>query len=183
MSTGDAVSAHLAFGSNLGNRVAAMRTGIASLRRRGVEPEVFSSLYHSAPKYVGAQPPFVNLVGRFRTRLSPSELLDACKEAERAAGRRQRERFGPRELDVDIVLYGERQVEEEDLVVPHPRMEERLFVLVPLSEIDPDLEIPGKGKVSELVRRALEDLPGEERVVSLGSFEPERGRPLDGGPV
>ncbi len=182
MSEGEAETVYLAFGSNLGNRVAAMRTGIAALRGRGVEPEAFSSLYHSAPKYVEDQPPFVNLVGRFRTRLAPRELLAACKEAERAAGRQERERFGPRELDVDIVLYGDRRIDEEALEVPHPRLTERLFVLVPLAEIDPELEVPGVGRAGELARQALEELPAE-RVVSLGSFEPTRGRPLDGSPV
>lgn len=178
----ESVEVYLAFGSNLGNRVAAMRTGIAWLRNAGVEPEVFSSLYHSSAKYMEDQPPFVNMVGRFRTRMPPEDLMTACKEAEQAAGRQPRERYGPRELDVDVVLYDDRQIERQGLQIPHPRLQERLFVLVPLTEIDPDLEVPGLGKVSEIARKALRELPERERVVSLGSFEPTRGRPLDGGP-
>ena len=171
---------HLAFGSNLGNRVAAIRTGVEALRRTGVEPVAFSSLYHSAAKYVSDQPPYVNLVGLFRTRLDPLELLEACKSAELAAGRQERERYGPRELDVDILLIGDRIISEEGLKVPHPAIGERLFVLVPLAEISPGLEVPELGVVEDLRDTALADLPEEERVTGLGSFVPERGRTLDG---
>ena len=174
------VTVYLALGSNLGNRVAAMRTGVAVLRRSGLEPESFSSLYHSRPKYMSDQPPFVNAVGRFTTRLEPLEVLEACKEAERSAGRQQRDRYGPRELDVDLLLYGERTIQETGLQVPHPALPERLFVLEPLTEVAPDLVVPGLGEVSALLDEALQSLPIEERVVPLGSFDPNRGRPLDG---
>jgi len=165
-------------GSNLGNRVAALRTGVAALIQAGLEPEAFSDLYHSRPKYLPDQPPFVNAVGRFRTRLTPLQVLAAGRAAEAAAGRRPRERYGPRELDVDILLYGGRRIEGEGLTVPHPALAERLFVLVPLAELDPGLEVPGLGPLSGLLSEALARLPAEERVVSLGRFEPGRGRPL-----
>ncbi len=169
----------LGLGSNLGNRVAALRTGVAELVRAGLEPEAFSDLYHSRPKYLIDQPPFVNAVGRFHTRLTPRQVLAACRAAEAAAGRRPRERYGPRELDVDLLLYGDRRVHEESLTVPHPALAERLFVLVPLASLDPDLEVPGLGPVTGLLTEALRRLPEEEGVVSLGGFVPDRGRPLD----
>lgn len=178
----DGPTVYLAFGANLGNRVAALRTGVNYLARRGVEPQAFSSLYQSAPQYMTEQPPFVNCVGRFRTRLEPVALLTLCKEAEAAAGRQPRERYGPRELDVDILLYGTAVVAEEGLQIPHPGIAERLFVLVPLAELDPDLQIPDLGPVSGLLETARQAAPATGRIVSLGAFEPGRGRALDGTP-
>ena len=180
---GGGVRVWLGLGSNLGNRVAALRLGVAELARAGLEPEAFSELYHSRPKYLTDQPPFVNTVGRFHTRLTPLQVLAACRAAEIAAGRRPRERYGPRELDVDLLLYGDRRVHEEDLTVPHPALAERLFVLVPLAALDPELEVPGLGPVAGLLTVALQRLPVEERVVSLGGFVPDRGRPLDPHPL
>jgi 2-amino-4-hydroxy-6-hydroxymethyldihydropteridine diphosphokinase len=168
----------LGLGSNLGNRVAALRTGVAELARAGLVPEAFSDLYHSRPKYLMDQPPFVNAVGRFRTRLDPRQVLAACRAAEAAAGRRPRERYGPRELDIDLLLYADRRIQEEGLTVPHPALAERLFVLEPLAALDPDLEVPGLGPVRGLLSEALACLPLEERVVSMGRFEPGRDRPL-----
>ena len=182
-SGGEEVDVFIAFGSNVGNRVAAFRTAVHVLRESGVEPHSFSSLYHSRPKYVTDQPPFVNGVGRFRTRLAPRDLLDACQRAEAAAGRQKRERYGPRELDVDILLYGDRIVAEKGLRIPHPGIPERLFVLEPLAELQPDLEIPGMNEVTSLRDAALATLPEAERVVALGAFVPDRGRPLDGAPA
>jgi 2-amino-4-hydroxy-6-hydroxymethyldihydropteridine diphosphokinase len=176
---GGPVRVWLGLGSNLGHRVAALRTGVAELVRAGLEPEAFSDLYHSRPKYFTDQPPFVNAVGRFYTRLTPLQVLAACRAAEAAAGRRPGERYGPRELDVDLLLYGNRQVREKELTIPHPALAERLFVLVPLAALDPELEVPGIGPVTGLLTVALERLPEEERVVSLGGFVPDRGRPLE----
>ncbi len=176
------VTVWLGLGSNLGNRVAALRTGVAALEAAGLEPEAFSDLYHSRPKYVTEQPPFVNAVGRFRTRLDPDGVLAACQAAEAAAGRQPRERFGPRELDVDLLVYGDRVVVREGLQVPHPALAERLFVLVPLAELDPDLEVPGLGRVDVLLQAARAALPEIEQVTSLGRFVPGRGRSL-GGPA
>jgi 2-amino-4-hydroxy-6-hydroxymethyldihydropteridine diphosphokinase len=174
------VEIYLAFGANLGNRVAAIRTGVETLRRAGVEAIAFSSLYHSKAKYMADQPPFVNLVGRFRTALDPRRLLDACQAAEHSAGRQKRERYGPRELDVDILLYGDREVAEEGLTIPHTALKERLFMLVPLGELAPGLLIPGLGAIESLRDAAEASLPEEERAIDLGTFVPERGRVLDG---
>lgn len=172
---GTLTEVYLAFGSNLGNRLAAIRTGVSVLAERGVELVAFSSLYFSRPKYITEQPPFLNCVGRFLTSLVPEELLSVCQEAELAVGRQSREKYGPRELDVDILLFGEEIISAKGLSIPHPHLAERLFVLVPLAELAPDLVIPGLSAISDLLARAIHSLPEEEGVVSLGAFyESER---------
>ena len=128
--------AFLALGSNLGDRWAYLRSGVAGL------PDVVavSSVYETAP--VGGpedQGPFLNCVAELSTAKSPHELLEAAQGAERAARRVRTERWGPRTLDVDVLLVGDLRVDDEDLVVPHPRMWERGFVLVPLAELAPEL--------------------------------------------
>ena len=167
---GPAVEVYLAFGSNIGDRVAAIRSGIDVLHQRGIEPVAFSSLYHSEPKYRTDQPPFINCVGRFSTLLGPQQLLAACAEAEKVSGRRRRKRYGPRELDVDVLLYGAEVIKREGLTVPHPGLVERLFVLVPLAELAPALYVPGMGRVVDMLARARQSLPEEEEVVNLGAF-------------
>jgi 2-amino-4-hydroxy-6-hydroxymethyldihydropteridine diphosphokinase len=130
------VRAFLALGSNLGDRRAHLQFAIDSL------PDVVavSSIHETAP--VGGpegQGPYLNAVVQLDTELSPRELLDWCRRLEDAAGRVRTERWGPRPLDVDVLLVGDLVVDEPDLVVPHPRMWERDFVLMPLKELAPDL--------------------------------------------
>jgi 2-amino-4-hydroxy-6-hydroxymethyldihydropteridine diphosphokinase len=126
----------VALGSNLGDRWALLRGGLALL------PDVMavSPVYETAP--VGGpagQGPYLNLVAELRTAATPRELLGAAQRAEVAADRTRKERWGPRTLDVDILLVGDLVVEEPDLQVPHPRMWERGFVLVPLADLAPEL--------------------------------------------
>ncbi len=128
--------AFLALGSNLGDRWSHLRRAVAAT------PDVTrtSPVYETAP--VGGpsgQGPFLNAVVELDTELSPRQLLDLCRRLEEAAGRVRAERFGPRTLDVDVLLVGDLAVEDPDLVVPHPRMWERPFVLVPLAQLAPDL--------------------------------------------
>ncbi len=128
--------AFVALGSNLGDRWALLRGGLALL------PDVMavSPVYETAP--VGGpagQGPYLNLVAELRTAATPRELLGAAQRAEVAADRTRKERWGPRTLDVDILLVGDLVVEEPDLQVPHPRMWERGFVLVPLADLAPEL--------------------------------------------
>lgn len=128
--------AFLALGSNLGDRWGYLRAGLAGL------PDVVavSSVYETAP--VGGpdeQGPFLNCVAELSTTKTPHQLLDAAHAAEQAAHRVRVVRWGPRTLDVDVLLVGDLQVDDEDLVVPHPRMWERGFVLVPLAELAPEL--------------------------------------------
>ncbi len=128
--------AFLALGSNLGDRWSHLRRAVAAM------PEVTrtSPVYETAP--VGGpagQGPYLNAVVEMDTELSPRHLLGLCRRLEEAAGRVRGERFGPRTLDVDILLVGDLVVDDPDLVVPHPRMWDRPFVLVPLAQLAPDL--------------------------------------------
>jgi len=135
--------AFLALGSNLGDRWALLRRGVAAL------PDVVavSPVYETDP--VGGpddQGAYLNLVVELDTDLSPRELLAAAQRAEAGAKRVRTERWGPRTLDVDVLLVGDEAVDEPDLVVPHPRMWERAFVLVPLADLAPELvsEMPSR---------------------------------------
>jgi len=113
-----------------------------------------SRLYRSAPWGRADQPEFVNAVVALQTELTPRELLEALLKIERAAGRaRDATRWGPRVLDLDILLFGDRLIDEPGLHVPHPHLHERAFVLLPLAEIAPDLIVPGHGRVDDLARR------------------------------
>lgn len=124
--------AFLGLGSNLGDRMCTLARAVAGL------PDVaaVSSVYETEP--VGGpegQPPYLNIVVQLETDLSPRDLLEVGQRLEAAAGRVRDVRFGPRTLDVDVLLVGEMVVDEPDLVVPHPRMYERAFVLIPLAEL------------------------------------------------
>ncbi|MGH8213525.1 MAG: 2-amino-4-hydroxy-6-hydroxymethyldihydropteridine diphosphokinase, partial [Rhodanobacteraceae bacterium] len=109
-------------------------------------------LYRSAPWGNIEQPEFVNAVAELDTSLEPRELLDALLAIERAAGReRKGERWGPRVLDLDLLLHGARVLDEPGLTLPHPHLHERAFVLLPLNDVASDLEVPGRGLVRELL--------------------------------
>jgi 2-amino-4-hydroxy-6-hydroxymethyldihydropteridine diphosphokinase len=156
--------AYLGLGSNVGDRLSHLRTAVATLR--SIDPALaVSSLYETAP--VGGPPGqtwYLNLVVGMRTRSSPRQLLDLAHELERCAGRVRTVRFGPRTLDVDVLLVGELSVDEDDLVVPHPRMWERAFVLAPLEELDPSLVPAGW-------RERLGAAAGEDAVRRVGSLD------------
>lgn len=125
----------LGLGSNLGDRAENLRFARREIGRF-LEELRCSRVYETEPRHVTDQPPFLNACCVGKTTLAPEELLARCREVERAAGRtRGGERYGPRVLDVDILLYGGRRVERPGLRIPHPRMMERAFVLVPLSEV------------------------------------------------
>ncbi|MEX2659788.1 MAG: 2-amino-4-hydroxy-6-hydroxymethyldihydropteridine diphosphokinase [Acidimicrobiales bacterium] len=128
--------AFLALGSNLGDRVATLRRAVSLLD----DVVAVSPVYETAP--VGGradQSPYLNAVVELATDRSPRQLIEFCWRLEVDAGRVRHERWGPRTLDVDILLVGDQVVDEEDLVVPHPRMWERRFVLAPLADLAPDL--------------------------------------------
>lgn len=127
--------AYLALGSNLGDRRDQLRAAIVGLGARGAPVVRASSLYESAPMYVLDQPAFLNAVVEAETDLSPEELLSAAKAIERELGRQPRVRNGPRELDIDVLLYGDERRDTPELALPHPRMHERPFVVVPLGEL------------------------------------------------
>lgn len=110
-----------------------------------------SSLYRSAPMGPQDQPCFINAVAEIDTALAPDALLDALQDIEAAHGRVRERRWGPRTLDLDILIYRDLQSRSERLSIPHPGLPERAFVLYPLAELEPDLEVPGHGRVRDLL--------------------------------
>lgn len=143
-SSGDVpTTAYLALGSNLGDRLEHLRAAVRELEaRQGVDVVRSSRVYETEP--VGPpQPAYLNAVVQVDTTLTPRELLESALGVEDSLGRVRAERWGPRTIDVDILVYDEQTVDEPDLVIPHPRMHERGFVLVPLGELDPDAMLPG----------------------------------------
>jgi 2-amino-4-hydroxy-6-hydroxymethyldihydropteridine diphosphokinase len=151
----DVRRAFIGLGSNLGDRRAALRQGVAQLEAAG-DVTAVSPLYETEP--VGGpedQGAFLNLVVELATPDSPWQLLARCHEVEEAAHRVRTVRFGPRTLDADVLLVGDLTLDEPDLVVPHPRMWERRFVLQPLSDLAPELVPPERliaagGKVARV---------------------------------
>lgn len=119
------------------------------LARPGLRIERSSRVYETDPVGGPPQPQYLNAVVQAQTTLSPHDLLAACMDVEQRMGRVRAERWGPRIIDVDVLTYDEEKVDEPDLVVPHPRMNERAFVLVPLLELNPDPALPGRGRISE----------------------------------
>lgn len=128
---------YLAIGSNQGDRLANLQAGLAGLAP-AVQLTNYSSVYETAAAYVEDQPPFLNAVVAGTTELAPHALLALLKQIEHVCGRRPGLRYGPRPLDLDILLYGDLELNSADLIIPHPRMVERDFVLRPLAEIAPN---------------------------------------------
>jgi 2-amino-4-hydroxy-6-hydroxymethyldihydropteridine diphosphokinase len=146
--------AYIGIGSNLGNREATIAEAMKQLgAERGIELVASSSLRETEPVGYESQPRFLNGAALVETELSPRALLGRLLAIERRLGRVRGEgpRFGPRTIDLDLLLYGEEVVDEPGLRVPHPRLHERRFVLEPLAELDPGLEIPGHGPVQALL--------------------------------
>jgi 2-amino-4-hydroxy-6-hydroxymethyldihydropteridine diphosphokinase len=131
----------LGLGSNLGDRDAYLRAALQALAPT-YQVERISRVYETAPQLVAEQPPYHNLVCAGRTAHGPHALLRFLKTLEQRLGRQPSYRYGPREIDLDILLYGDQIIATPDLIIPHPRMTERAFVLVPLAEILPDLRHP-----------------------------------------
>jgi 2-amino-4-hydroxy-6-hydroxymethyldihydropteridine diphosphokinase len=148
--------AYIAVGSNLGDREDTIRAAVAELANEpSIRVVAVSGLIDTDPVGVVDQPRFLNGVVDIETELPPRELLTLLLDVERRFGRVRdaSQPQGPRTLDLDLVLYGEQQIDEPGLSVPHPRLHEREFVLGPLAEIAPGLEVPGKGKVETLRAR------------------------------
>ena len=139
--------AYVGIGANLGDRESTIRAAIAALP--GVV--AVSELRETDPVGVVDQPRFLNGAAQLDTDLSARQLLDALLAIERELGRERRERWGPRTIDLDLLLYGSDAVDEPGLTVPHPLLHERRFVLEPLNELDPELVIPGRGRVTDLL--------------------------------
>jgi 2-amino-4-hydroxy-6-hydroxymethyldihydropteridine diphosphokinase len=143
---------YVGLGSNLNDPHGQLAAGMNELAELpGTQVEARSSLYESEPMGPSDQPDYVNAVVRLRTALSPEALLDGLQAIEQGHGRQRTRRWGARTLDLDILLYGERQIAGPRLRVPHPGIARRNFVLHPLAELDSQLEIPGLGSVAELL--------------------------------
>ena len=147
--------AYVGLGGNLGDREGTLRRALEHL---SAEPSIVvvrtSRFRETEPVGLREQPPFLNAVACLETELPPRVLLTRLLGVERALGRtRDGPRFGPRTVDLDLLLYGDAVIDEPGLRVPHPRLHERRFVLEPLAELDPDLDVPGRGRVSDLLAK------------------------------
>ncbi|HYE36604.1 2-amino-4-hydroxy-6-hydroxymethyldihydropteridine diphosphokinase [Methylocaldum sp.] len=151
----DKVAAYIGLGANLGDPIEAIKSARLAINNvAGIRELAFSSLYRSTPLGPADQPDYVNAVMSVETTLRPLELLRELQAIETAHGRvRKGERWGARTLDLDLLLYGRERIVSEVLTVPHPGIADREFVLYPLGEIAPDLDIPGKGLLADLVRK------------------------------
>ncbi len=144
---------YIGLGSNLGDREATIRRALELLAAGGgIEVEAVSSLRETDPVGYADQPRFLNGAAAIRTQLAPRAVLARLQHVERALGRdRSGPRFGPRTIDLDLLLYDGEQINETGLEIPHPRLAERRFVLEPLAELDSALEVPGRGSVQALL--------------------------------
>jgi 2-amino-4-hydroxy-6-hydroxymethyldihydropteridine diphosphokinase len=164
-------AAVLGLGGNIGDTRGLMAAAIERLSRDpGIEVQKVSALYRTPPWGKTDQPPFLNAAIRIETRLSPEALLKTVLDVEQALGRRRAERWGPRTLDIDILLYGTIAVELPGLRIPHPRVAERAFALAPLVDVMPEAEISGSPAVEWL---AKSDRAGMERLAEPGWERPQ----------
>lgn len=168
----------ISLGSNLGDRKSLLTS---ALRELDIHPRLkvlrSSSFYRTSPWGVTDQPDFINAVAELESGLDAPATLAALQEVESRLGRnREGRRWGPRTIDIDLLLYGDEIYLLPDLRVPHPRMHRRRFVLEPLAELDGDLLIPGRGTVARCLRRLVRDsVPGRQE-----SVEKLAGNPVDG---
>jgi 2-amino-4-hydroxy-6-hydroxymethyldihydropteridine diphosphokinase len=154
------VTVYLGLGSNLGDRERNLRQALDLLCRK-VNPDAISPIYDTAPEGGAGQPRFLNLVCKGRTLLSPEELLKFVKGIEVEMGRTPGPRNSPRLIDIDILLYDSQVMNTPELVIPHPRVAERAFVLVPLVTIAPRLKHPVSGKTADKMLRELARTDGD----------------------
>jgi len=156
--------AYLSLGSNLGDRLAKLKQAIDGLAAAGIRVRRVSSYYKTEPVDFLPQAWFLNCVAEVETDLMPLRLLRSCQAVERAAGRRPGVAKGPRPIDIDILLYENALIRSRELVVPHERLPERRFVLVPLNELAPDVRHPA---LDRTVQEMLHDTPDRSRVIRL----------------
>ena len=162
------MESYIGLGSNQGNPEAQLTSALAALN--GI-PDTslvrYSSFYRSKPLGPSDQPDFINAVALLDSRLSAMALLARLQSIENRQGRvRAGEKWGPRTLDLDMLLYGDKIIDEPGLIVPHPEIRHRNFVLIPLLELAPDIEIPGLGRVGDLL--AVTGRAGIEKLAKFG---------------
>ncbi|WLR57782.1 2-amino-4-hydroxy-6-hydroxymethyldihydropteridine diphosphokinase [Mesobacillus subterraneus] len=152
----------MALGSNMGDRFGYLTQAIILLEKyENIAVVKTSSVYETDPVGYTDQDQFLNMVIQVKTSLEPIELLDTCLEIELKLGRKREVKWGPRTLDLDILLYNNENVETEKLTIPHPRMSERAFVILPLLEMDPNLMLP---TMKEPLKNCLLSIPDREGV-------------------
>lgn len=174
MTGGSAVAAraYLGLGSNLGDRLSNLERAVELLAAQpGVRVVRSSRVYETDPVGGPPQPEYLNAVIEVATDRPPRELLEACSAVEDTLGRVPTERWGPRAIDVDVLTYGDETIDDPDLTVPHPRMHERAFVIVPLTELDVDPPLPGGRRLSTL-------RTGPDTVLGVRPFAPPLEVPI-----
>jgi 2-amino-4-hydroxy-6-hydroxymethyldihydropteridine diphosphokinase len=168
------ITAYLSLGSNLGNRQQQLADAWNRLNvTPGVKPQKCSSVYMTEPIGVSRQPDFYNAVVEIKTVLSPHSLLATLKKIEYEMGREPNSHFKPRPIDLDILIYGDSEVDTLDLLIPHSRLTKRAFVLIPLLEINPDLIHPTSFRPLTEYLRELGDSQKVERVADAGDITGE----------
>lgn len=157
------VRAYIGLGANLGDSAATLRRVLAQLQATdGIDAVTASPFYRSAP-VDAAGPDFVNAVAALDTRLPPLALLDALQALENQHGRLRPYKNAPRTLDLDLLTYDDQQLDHQRLILPHPRMHQRAFVLLPLQDLAPDMQVNGRPIstwIAEIQDQAIERLPG-----------------------
>ncbi|MCJ7509147.1 MAG: 2-amino-4-hydroxy-6-hydroxymethyldihydropteridine diphosphokinase [candidate division Zixibacteria bacterium] len=160
--------AYIGLGSNLGDKKNNIRKAIDNIKEKKILKEIkTSSLYLTEPVGKKRQPDFLNLVIKGKTELSPFELLNSLLEIEKGLGRKRNKRWGPREIDLDILFYDDIMVNQENLVIPHPEIPNRRFVLVPLMELSPNLKHP---LLNKNIKQLLKDTKDHSKVEPYGGI-------------
>jgi 2-amino-4-hydroxy-6-hydroxymethyldihydropteridine diphosphokinase len=153
---------YIALGSNIGNRLRYLHDAVKKLdEHEQISVVDTSSIYETEPVGYVEQDDFLNMVVQVKTTLSPFALLEVTRKIEADLGRKRKICWGPRTLDLDILLYNHENIETEQLIIPHPRMLERAFVLVPLLELNPNIDIPSNQKSLRLI---IDELPDKEGI-------------------
>lgn len=148
------IKVFLALGSNIGDKKKQIRDAI-ELLKKNIKNIKVAKFYETKPQYFEKQENFVNTVVSGYTDLKPLELMHFIKDVEKQVGRKERFRFGPREIDIDILFYGDLIYEDENLTIPHPLLQERYFVLKPLMDLEPDFVHP---KLRKTIRELYSEL-------------------------
>ncbi len=163
--------AYLSLGSNIGDRKAYLRAAVKMLKaHKDISVTAISPVYETEPEGYENQRKFYNLVLEIETKLNPENLLDVCRAIEEILKRKRKNKWGPRTIDLDILLYDDLEIREGELVLPHPRMHERLFVLIPLLEIAPQLKLRGGLFIKDYLDSKVVASDSKESITLVGSL-------------